>query len=93
MTQFGHALTELNIEIFCANSSQAKGRVARANRTLQDRLVKELRLRGIPDIDAGNEFLPASWNDSMRSLLYTLPSPRTYTVHPTLLPVDCMILR
>jgi hypothetical protein len=41
MTQFGRALAELNIEILCANSSQAKGRVERANRTLQDRLVKE----------------------------------------------------
>ena len=40
MTQFGRAMTELNIEILCANSSQAKGRVERANRTLQDRLVK-----------------------------------------------------
>jgi hypothetical protein len=46
MTQFGRALAELNIEILCANSSQAKGRVERANRTLQDRLVKELRLAG-----------------------------------------------
>jgi hypothetical protein len=44
MTQFGRALAELNIEIICANSSQAKGRVERANLTVQDRLVKELRL-------------------------------------------------
>lgn len=58
MTQFGRALAELNIEILCANSSEAKGRVERANRTLQDRLVKELRLAGISDIDAGNGFLP-----------------------------------
>jgi transposase len=58
MTQFGRALAELNIEILCANSSQAKGRVERANRTLQDRLVKELRMAGISDIDAGNTFLP-----------------------------------
>lgn len=59
MTQFGRALSELNIEILCANSSQAKGRVERANRTLQDRLVKELRLAGISDIEAGNAFLPS----------------------------------
>ncbi len=59
MTQFGRALNELNIEILCANSSQAKGRVERANRTLQDRLVKELRLAGVSDIDAANAFLPA----------------------------------
>ena len=53
MTQFGRTLAELNIEILCASSSQAKGRVERANRTLQDRLVKELRLAGICDIDKG----------------------------------------
>jgi hypothetical protein len=58
MTQFGRALSELNIEILCANSSQAKGRVERANRTLQDRLVKELRLAGVETIAAGNAFLP-----------------------------------
>ncbi len=58
MTQFGRALNELNIEILCANSSQAKGRVERANRTLQDRLLKELRLAGISDIEAANAFLP-----------------------------------
>ena len=58
MTQFGRALSELNIEILCANSSQAKGRVERMNRTLQDRLVKELRLAGITDMEAGNAFLP-----------------------------------
>ncbi|MBP1886597.1 ISNCY family transposase [Sinorhizobium mexicanum] len=57
MTQFGRALSELNIEILCANSSQAKGRVERMNRTLQDRLVKELRLAGISDMEAGNAFL------------------------------------
>ncbi len=39
MTQFGRTLAELQIEIFCADTSQAKGRVERANRTLQDRLV------------------------------------------------------
>jgi hypothetical protein len=59
MTQFGRALAELNIEILCANSSQAKGRVERANRTLQDRLVKELRLANISDTDTANAFLPA----------------------------------
>jgi len=58
MTQFGRALSELNIEILCANSSQAKGRVERVNRTLQDRLVKELRLAGISGIEAGNAYLP-----------------------------------
>jgi hypothetical protein len=59
MTQFGRALSELNIEILCANTSQAKGRVERAHHTLQDRLVKELRLAGISTIAAANAFLPA----------------------------------
>ena len=59
MTQFGRALHALNIDIICANSSQAKGRVERANGTLQDRLVKEMRLSGIDTLAAGNAFLPA----------------------------------
>lgn len=63
-TQFGRAMYELNIES-CANSSQAKGRVERANLTLQDRLVKELRLRGIsnmPDANAFAAHFMASYN-------------------------------
>src|SRR5580704_1276289 len=59
MTQFGRALSELNIGILCANTSQAKGRVERAHHTLQDRLVKELRLAGISTIEAANAFLPS----------------------------------
>lgn len=59
VTQFGRALYELNIETFCANSSQAKGRVERANLTLQDRLVKELRLRGISTWEAANAYAPS----------------------------------
>ena len=58
MTQFGRALHALNIDIICANTPQAKGRVERANKTLQDRLVKELRLQGISTITAGNKLLP-----------------------------------
>lgn len=50
-------MAELNIEVLCANSSQAKGRVERANRTLQDWLVKELRLAGISDMDDDNVFV------------------------------------
>jgi transposase len=57
-TQFGRALLELNIEILCANSSQAKGRVERKNRTLQDRLVKEMRLDNVTGMAAGNDWLP-----------------------------------
>src|SRR5215468_4161858 len=63
MTQFGRALHALNIDIICANSSQAKGRVERANGTLQDRLVKEMRLRGIDTVAEGNALLPAFMAD------------------------------
>lgn len=55
-TQFGRALYELNIEGICANSSQAKGRVERTHLTLQDRLVKELRLRNISNMVDANAF-------------------------------------
>lgn len=57
-TQFGRAVEELGIEIICANSAQAKGRVERANQTLQDRLIKEMRLRGISDIKTANTYVP-----------------------------------
>lgn len=53
-TQFQRALDQLGIELICANSPQAKGRVERANRTLQDRLVKEMRLDRINDIETAN---------------------------------------
>jgi hypothetical protein len=58
MTQFGRALHDLNIEIICAHSAPAKGRVERVHLTLQDRLVKEMRRAGVADIAAANAFLP-----------------------------------
>jgi hypothetical protein len=63
MTQFGRALDALNIDIICANSSQAKGRVERAHKTLQDRLVKELRLAGASSLAEGNALLPVFMAD------------------------------
>ena len=56
-TQFGRAMEVLGVELILANSPQAKGRVERMNGTLQDRLVKELRLAGINDIEGANRFL------------------------------------
>ena len=58
ITQFGRILNELNIDIIFANSPQAKGRVERANRTLQDRLIKEMRLENISSIEEANTWLP-----------------------------------
>jgi hypothetical protein len=57
-TQFKRAMDNLGVRIIYANSPQAKGRVERANGILQDRLVKELRLAEIRDIEAANKFLP-----------------------------------
>lgn len=57
LTQFRRMLNTLDIKWIGANSPQAKGRIERCNRTLQDRLVKELRLKNIKTIDEGNEFL------------------------------------
>jgi hypothetical protein len=63
LTQFGRAMRELEIEIICANSPQAKGRVERVNQTLQDRLVKELRLRSISTIEEANQYVPEFMTD------------------------------
>lgn len=74
MTQFGRALYELNIDLLCANTCQAKGRVERANKTLQDRLVKELRLRNISTIVEAKDYnrrfakAPLQGGDSHRPL-------------------------
>jgi len=75
VTQFGRALTELNFEIICANSPQAKGRVERMNKTLQDRLVKELRLRTVSTMEAGNAFLPEFMEDYNRRFGCTPKNP------------------
>ena len=58
ITQFTRALNTLGVELICANSPQAKGRVERANQTFQDRLVKELRLQKINSYRDANAFLP-----------------------------------
>jgi hypothetical protein len=56
-TQFGRALDELQVELIQAHSPQAKGRVERVNRTLQDRLVKALTRAGISDLESANRYL------------------------------------
>ena len=57
LSQFERAMKELGVKVIHANSPQAKGRVERLFRTLQDRLIKEMRLRGIASIEEGNKFL------------------------------------
>jgi len=63
ITQFGRAMQELDIQIICANTPQAKGRVERVIQTLQDRLPKEMRLQDIASRQAGNAYLPAFIQD------------------------------
>ena len=57
MTQFERAMKNVEVDLINAHSPQAKGRVERMNQTLQDRLVKELRLQNINEIDTANAFL------------------------------------
>lgn len=66
ITQFGRALKTLDIELIHAHTPQAKGRVERANQTLQDRLVKEMRLRRIDSIEQAHGFLPTFIDDYNR---------------------------
>ncbi len=73
--QFARAMKELSIELICANSPQAKGRVERANGILQDRLVKELRLRKINDIATANVFLPEFIEDYNRRFAIAPQNP------------------
>lgn len=63
LTDFGRAMKELNIEMIFAKSPQAKGRVERFNRTLQDRLIKALRREGISNIGEANKYLKKVFTD------------------------------
>ena len=86
LTQFGRAMKELDVKLICAHSAQAKGRVERANLTLQDRLVKELRLQGISSIEKANLFLPsfiAKFNSK-----FSVQAKEKVDVHRPLLPTD-----
>jgi transposase len=60
-TQFGRAMRDLDVELIRAHSPQAKGRVERVNRTLQDRLVKEFTRAGISDLESGNRYLEETY--------------------------------
>src|ERR671926_455402 len=86
MTQFGRALAELSVAIICANSPQAKGRVERAHKTLQDRLVKELRLAGVGTIEAANALLAAFLADY--NARFAKPARRPADLHRPLAPHD-----
>lgn len=86
LTQFGRAMQELGIQIICANTPQAKGRVERANQTLQDRLVKEMRLREISSREAGNAYLPEFTEDFNRR--FAVQPISQHDAHRPLTPQD-----
>jgi hypothetical protein len=86
LTQFGRAMQELEIKLIHAHSPQAKGRVERANQTLQDRLVKELRLRAISSIAEANGFLPEFIADYNRR--FAVAPRASWDAHRPLQPAD-----
>ena len=61
LTRFGEAMLDLEVQLICAHSPQAKGRVERANQTFQDRLVKLLALEWITDMDQANAYLDETY--------------------------------
>ena len=74
MTQFGRAMSQLGVKLTCAKSPQAKGRVERMNGTLQDRLVKALRLAGINTIDAANTYLEQKFLTQLNQRFMVAPA-------------------
>ena len=79
-TQFGRALRELGIVYIPAGSPQAKGRVERSFQTDQDRLVKELRLRGIGSIEAANAYLEVEYVPQINAR-FAVPAASTVDAH------------
>jgi transposase len=75
-TQFGRAMAELGVELICANSPQAKGRVERRNGVFQDRLVKALRLEGISDLGSANVYLENSFLPDLNERFTVAPRRR-----------------
>jgi len=79
-TQFGRAMEQLGVELILAHSPQAKGRVERRNGLLQDRLVKELRLAGISDLEGANAFLEQKFLPALNGK-FTLAARSTVDAH------------
>lgn len=82
ITQFQRACLELNIELISAHSPEAKGRVERMFETLQDRLVKELRLRGISDMETANTFLTEIFIPAFNEKFGVVPAKRANLHRP-----------
>jgi hypothetical protein len=61
VTNFGRMCQKLGIEVIVARTPQAKGRIERHHGTNQDRMVKKMRLKGISDYEAANEYLETEY--------------------------------
>ncbi len=83
-TQFARAMEELNIELICAHSPQAKGRVERAFGVDQDRLIKEMRLEKINNMEDGNKFLHEYYLEKRNSKFSVEPRNLTSAFRPLL---------
>ena len=73
-TRFGEAMDDLGVKLTSARSPQAKGRVERANGTLQDRLVKLMKLDGITDIQQANEYLEQTFLPTYNAKFMVVPA-------------------
>jgi len=82
LTQFGRAMKELGVQVQLAYSPQAKGRVERRNGLLQDRLVKEMRLAGISDLEAANRFLEKTFLPQLNRRFWMKPVQPTDVHRP-----------
>ncbi len=78
-SQFERALAELGVAVIHAHSPQAKGRVERLFKTLQDRLVKDLRLAGLTTLEAANQFLE-TWLPRYNKR-FAIPSTQPAALH------------
>jgi hypothetical protein len=80
VTDFGRAMATLGVQMIFANSSEAKGRVERGNRTQQDRLIKAMRRKGISTIGSANRFLERSYSKDHNNR-FALPTDGLPDVH------------
>jgi len=86
MTSFHQAMTDLDIELILASTPQAKGRVERVNRALQDRLVKELKLHNIKTMEQANMYLPTYIKE--HNQLFALAPAQEEDFHQELTPKE-----
>ena len=89
ISQFGRALQELGVRKLHAHSPQAKGRIERLFNTFQDRVVKEMRLKGVSTIDEANRFLVSYLPVYNQRFSVSRRRKRTCIVRPTLTSTPC----